>query len=102
MRTYERGVEGETQACGTGAVAAAAEAMLIHTWCSLHTPRRASDAERYDVDVRVPGGALRVALSGTVRVHPDKVVFGHAFLEGPVKLLGRGTFTWDERARTWP
>ena len=53
MRTYERGVEAETRACGTGAVAAAV----------------ADHAERGGLlqrEVQMPGGTLRVQLSEPV------------------------------------
>ncbi len=50
-RTYERGVEGETRACGTGAVAIAAVA------------DRLDRLDGASVGVHPPGGELRVALS---------------------------------------
>jgi diaminopimelate epimerase len=52
QRTFERGVEGETQSCGTGAVAIAAVA------------RRRGLTDAADIEVRPPGGALRVDLAG--------------------------------------
>lgn len=62
QRTYERGVEGETRACGTGAVAIAAVA------------DRLGAIERGDpVTVRPPGGDLVVA------IRPD----GTGTLSGP-------------------
>jgi diaminopimelate epimerase len=51
QRTFERGVEGETQSCGTGAVAIAAVA---------HRAGRSGEQVR----VRPPGGELHVDLSG--------------------------------------
>ncbi|WP_232701055.1 diaminopimelate epimerase [Halobacterium wangiae] len=51
QRTFERGVEGETRSCGTGAVAIAAVA---------HRDDRCGEQVR----VRPPGGVLHVDLSG--------------------------------------
>ncbi|GAB2460156.1 diaminopimelate epimerase [Xylanimonas ulmi] len=71
MRVHERGV-GETQSCGTGAVAAA---LAVRTW--------AAAGGREPVDtwfVEVPGGLLRVrALPG-----------GRAELAGPAQLVFTG------------
>ncbi|ACZ30284.1 diaminopimelate epimerase [Xylanimonas cellulosilytica DSM 15894] len=74
MRVHERGV-GETQSCGTGAVAAA---LAVRTW--------AAAGGRAPVDtwfVEVPGGLLRV------RVLTD----GHAELAGPAQLVFSGETT---------
>lgn len=46
--TYERGVEGVTLACGTGAVAAAAQAFLL--------------GEKCPIEVTMPGGTMKVDL----------------------------------------
>lgn len=70
MRVYERGA-GATQSCGTGAVAVAAAVTQLD---GLQAPR--------DVDVRVPGGDLRVTL------RPD----GGADLAGPAVLVAQGTW----------
>mgnify|MGYP006273719943 CR=1 FL=1 len=50
QRTYERGVEGETLACGTGAVAVGAVA------------RRLGLTEHTDLAVSPPGGTLRITV----------------------------------------
>ncbi|MFC7221672.1 diaminopimelate epimerase [Halalkalicoccus sp. GCM10025322] len=68
QRTFERGVEGETRSCGTGAVAIAAVA------------RRLGLAEDSRVRVSPPGGDLFVTV-------PDE---GPATLSGPVVLEGTG------------
>lgn len=82
MRTYERGVEGETQACGTGSVAAAA-AFVRQALIEGPAARRAA---RWAVGVRVPGGMLQVDLS--VRLGANgRVVFGRAFLEGDARRM---------------
>lgn len=72
VRTYERGVEDETLACGTGAVAAAVAAYLL------------GDA-RPPVNVRVRSGQI-------LRVHftPDGRGFKDVWLEGPVRLVYKG------------
>ena len=62
QRTYERGVEGETQACGTGAVAVGAVAAHI-------------GPVEWPVEVRPPGGTLGVSVP----------VDGPATLRGPVE-----------------
>jgi diaminopimelate epimerase len=73
VRTYERGVEGETLACGTGAVAAAGVAFLKK---KLSSPVR----------VQTLGGEiLTVHVEGRPGQKIDKV-----FLEGEVRLIFQG------------
>lgn len=73
LRTYERGVEGETKACGTGAVAAA----LVHF--TLH----GGETQR---KVKMPGGDL------IVRFEPSKEGGGYngVWLSGKASELVRG------------
>ncbi|MDF3304798.1 diaminopimelate epimerase [Rhodococcus koreensis] len=66
MRVHERGV-GETRSCGTGTVAAATAAL------------RFDGADSGEVNVRIPGGQVTVALSG-----------GRATLRGPSVLVASG------------
>lgn len=72
-RTFEKGVEAETLACGTGAMAAAVVSRL--TGLVLSTP----------VVVRMPGGLLRVGFE------TDGVRVDDLYLEGPVETSFRGT-----------
>jgi diaminopimelate epimerase len=67
VRTYERGVEDETLACGTGVVASAAAAQAFG-WA------------RLPVRVTVRGGA-------SLRVFREQ---GHTWLEGPVQTVYTG------------
>ena len=64
VRTYERGVEGETLACGTGAVASA----ILATVRGLAAP---------PVSVRTSGGEILA-----VHFDPVRKDFGQVFLEG--------------------
>ncbi|MGC8589950.1 MAG: diaminopimelate epimerase [Athalassotoga sp.] len=52
MRTYERGVESETKACGTGATASAYVSRITQRW---HVQK---------INVSVPGGNLKVIFKG--------------------------------------
>ncbi len=71
MRVHERGV-GETRSCGTGTVAATAAAL------------RHAGADEGALTVRVPGGQVRVELSG-----------GAATLTGPAVLVASGELDAD-------
>ena len=74
VRTFEKGVEAETLACGTGALAAAVGMRLLD--------RIASET----VQVEMPGGTLGVGFrleDGAVR---------DLYLEGPAVSVYRGTF----------
>jgi diaminopimelate epimerase len=64
VRTYERGVEGETLACGTGAVAAGILSAVHGT-------------VRPPVPVRTRGGEIL-----TIHFDPDQGGFGEVYLEG--------------------
>lgn len=72
VRTYERGVEDETLACGTGSVASA----LIAARKGLVTA---------PVDVRVQSGE-------TLRIHFERTAggFEKVYLEGPVRVIYQG------------
>jgi diaminopimelate epimerase len=78
LRTYERGVEGETLACGTGAVAAAGVAFLKNRLAS-------------PVKVRTRGGEiLTIYLEGQAGQRIDRV-----YLEGAVRLVFQGEVFQD-------
>lgn len=69
MRTWERGA-GATQACGTGACAVVVAGVLT------------GRLDR-DVEVRLPGGALRVRWDESS---------GHVFMTGPAEVICEGTW----------
>ena len=75
MRTHERGVEGETLACGTGAVAS----VVIGAALGLLRP---------PVQVKTTGGETL-----TVGYEPDSHPWKGLYLEGPVQMLFEGTTT---------
>lgn len=74
VRTYEKGVEAETLACGTGAVASAVVARMLE--------RTGSDR----IYVDMPGGRL------TVGVRLEEGGVRDMYLEGPAEAVYRGTF----------
>ncbi len=78
MRTYERGVEDETRACGTGAVAAAITAAAVLS----------DGADTYTVTV--PGGTLTVAFR-----KESSGLFTKVRLTGPARRVFSGIFKSD-------
>jgi diaminopimelate epimerase len=80
VRTYERGVEDETLACGTGAVASA---LIAASMGLVESP----------VDVQVRSGeTLKIHFSRTNRE------FEKIYLEGKVKVVYQGAL-WEEAYR---
>lgn len=69
IRTYERGVEGETLSCGTGATAAALSLAMKKNWPS-------------PIKVKVAGGDLTISFNAD---------YSAVFLAGEVELLEQGT-----------
>ncbi|MDB5226123.1 MAG: dapF [Bacteroidota bacterium] len=78
MRTYERGVEGETLSCGTGTVAVAIAAAL----------KNKIDSGAHDI--LTPGGNLRVSFE------KEEGIFTNIWLEGPAKEVFKGMITVDQ------
>lgn len=79
MRTYERGVENETLACGTGATAAA----IITNYALQH--------ETTKYRITVPGGELSVSFSH----EPGTQTYTDIRLTGPARRVFGGTFETD-------
>ena len=77
MRTYERGVEAESGACGTGAVAAAVVGVAQH---GLAFPVRVKTSSGYEL---VVDGSF------------DGSEFSSVTLTGPVKKVFEGEIDWD-------
>jgi len=80
VRTFEKGVEAETLACGTGAMASALAAAL--------DGRIAVGAERQRVAVEMPGGTLGVGF----RLDGGEVC--DLTLDGPAETVYEGTLEW--------
>lgn len=72
IRTYERGVEDETLACGTGSVAAALTCAKINKFCS------------GEVSVHTKGGLLKVSFNKTDDNYED------IWLTGPADFVFQG------------
>ena len=79
VRTYERGVEAETLACGTGATAAAIVANFI------------SQHDRTHFRISVPGGELSVRF----RHEPGTRRYTDIRLTGPARRVFEGVFRSD-------
>jgi diaminopimelate epimerase len=75
VRTYERGVEGETLACGTGVTASALIASCVHHFTS-------------PVKVQVQSGDLL-----QVGFRPAGALFSEVCLTGPADFIFEGTIT---------
>ncbi len=79
MRTYERGVEGETLACGTGAVASA---IMTSELFKIHSP----------IQIYTQGGEiLTVSFTKTVKAYTDIRLIGSA------KIIFTGSLLYDTK-----
>ncbi len=75
IRTYERGVEEETLACGTGSVASAIATYIY----------KKSDNSSFNIDA--PGGRLHVSFNSR-----PNIGFENIWLEGPAVMVYKGFF----------
>lgn len=73
LRTYERGVENETLACGTGATAVA-----------LAMAKANKQIGEFNTPIKVQGGELNI------RFKYDGQLFTQVFLEGPAQIVFEG------------
>ena len=92
LRTFERGVEAETLACGTGAAAAA----VIYGLTRMQPTANGRPAARR-VEVRVRSGD-RLSVSFTLTKRPGLKVTD-LVLEGPARIVCTGTAAWPPRSR---
>jgi diaminopimelate epimerase len=82
VRTYERGVEDETLACGTGAVASA---LVADYRLSLETPRRRVVADKFGMKVKTRSGEI-------LKVYFDRIekCFKDVWLQGRAQVVFSG------------
>jgi len=79
IRTYERGVEGETYACGTGAVASAIATGIV------------CNPSQHEFDVEVVGGELKISFEKA-----GENAYIQVFLEGPAVKVFQCDLNLDE------
>jgi diaminopimelate epimerase len=91
VRTYERGVEAETLACGTGVTAAA---VLHAVRQGVPSSNGASHARRIAVQVR-SGDTLYVSMR--LRKSAGGVQVSDVVLEGPARRVFDGTALWPQK-----
>lgn len=91
VRTYERGVEGETLACGTGIVASA----IIYGVTKMKAVRHAR-TQRIEVEAR-SGDVLTVSL--TMALHGREVRVTDVILTGGARRVFDGAVEWPPRDR---
>lgn len=72
VRTYERGVEGETLSCGTGVTAVA---------LAMYDLGKTNESQ---VDIETRGGRLRVMFE------PNGTTYGNIYLKGPARQVFKG------------
>lgn len=77
VRTYERGVEGETLACGTGVTAVA---------ISMYETKQ---TQATTIPIKVEGGELEVSFTPTTNGYKD------VFLKGPATFVFKGNITYN-------
>ncbi len=89
IRTYERGVEAETLACGTGVAASAVVFALSHG-----AQRNGAGQHRIEVETRSQDV---LTVSFTVQRHGRQPRITNLVLQGPAARVFEGTITWPMR-----
>ena len=83
IATFERGVEGETLACGTGVTASAIAYYLSKGW----------QVDEFEISVKAKGGLLHVGFKPNHE--KDMPTFSDVWLSGPAKQVFKGEIRLD-------
>ena len=93
IRTYERGVEAETLACGTGAVAAA----ILHEASQAGKARPHGPMKTRSVEIETRSGDV-LTVSLAIRRLGSRLSITEVVLEGPATRVFDGCVSWPMRS----